>query len=130
MEPHNVKAGSQILIGAPAVPMPLERSTAIGRLVASVPEVVEAHLPQCYIAGQMPKPGQLLFVVFAKEISHSAIQTIGAGLPSIVPPGEFLDMMPITLANSLLETVRGANCQIYARAAKKTPWWQFWRRAV
>jgi hypothetical protein len=62
--------------------------------------------------------------------SPSAMQKIGAGLPGIVPPGEFLDMMPITLSNSLLGAVRGANCQIHARAGKKAPWWRFWRRDV
>src|SRR5437870_4524678 len=108
MDPHAVKAGSQMLIGAPAIPMPAERSAAIGRLIASVPEIVEAHLPQCYIAGHTPKSAQVLFVVFPKTILHSAMQKIGAGLTTILPAGEFLDMLPITLTSDLLETVRGA----------------------
>ena len=74
----------------------------------------------------MPKPGQVLFVVFATEASQQAIQKIGAGLPAILPPGEFLDMMPITLKNELLQTVRAANCQIHPAPAEKAPWWRFW----
>ncbi len=117
------------MLGAPAVPMPTERSAALGQLVASVPEVLEAHLPQCYAEGKMPKPAQVLFVVFAAGVSHSAMERIGAGLLKIVPPNEFLDMWPITLRSDLLETVRGCNCRIYTRPPK-SPWWRFYRRAV
>jgi hypothetical protein len=130
MEPRPLKAGTTILFATPAVPMPADRSAAIAEVVASAPEVVEAHLPLCFIAGQMPKPAQKLFVVFAKEISHSAMQKIGAALPDVVSRGDYLDMMPITLSDSLPETVRGTNCQIYARTATKPRWWQFWRGAV
>ena len=66
-------------------------------------------------AGQMSKPGQVLFVVFATEASQQAIQKIGAGLPAILPPGEFLE-----------QTVRAANCQIHPAPAEKAPWWRFW----
>lgn len=113
--------------------MPAERAAAIGALAATAPEVVEAHLPQCYVAGKMPGPAQVLFVVFDAEVSHAAMERIGAGLPAIVPPGEFLDMWPITLKSDLLETVRGCNCRVYTRppdSPPKSPWWRFWRRAV
>jgi hypothetical protein len=116
-----------MMIGAPAVPMPEERSAAIGRLVATVPEIVEAHLPQCYIPGQTSKSAQILFLVFARAISPAALQTIGAGLPAIVPAGEFLDILPITLASDLLETVRGTDCPVYARP-RAAPWWRFRKR--
>src|SRR5262245_41067580 len=129
MDRHTVKAGNQIFMGKPAVPMPACRSEAISKLVASQPGVFEAHLPQCFIPGQMPKATQILFVVFQNQIVREAMQKIGEGLSTIFPQGEFLDMTAITLGDPLLEAVRGAGCQISSALIEKTSWLP-WRRAV
>src|SRR5215218_1140038 len=98
-----IQPGTPIAFGAPAVPMPAGRSDAIARLVASVPEVVEAHLPQVYVPRQMSKPAQVLIVVFSDAVSHKALERLLTELPNIVPPNDTLDLWPITLQDELLE---------------------------
>ena len=53
-----VPIGTKLLLGAPATPMPKTISDAIAELAASVPGVLEAHLPQCFAAGIMNAPTQ------------------------------------------------------------------------
>jgi hypothetical protein len=63
MQPMNIPAGAQIMLGAPAQPMPQALSEAIGHTVAQIEGILEAHLPQCYVAEVMPKPAQILVLV-------------------------------------------------------------------
>ena len=128
MEPFVVETGSVIHVGAPAIPISAERSEAIARLISTVPQIMEAHLPQCYIAGKMPKPALVLFVIFVSEVVEAAMEQLSAGFSKIIPDGEYLDVLAITLSSSLLNTIRGANCRIYLKPIKQSKRWLFWRR--
>ena len=108
-----IQPGTPIAFGAPAVPMPKECSDAIARLVASIPQVVEAHLPQVYVPRQMSKPEQVLIIVFSDAVSEQALEHLLAELPNILPSNQTLDLWPITLHDELLETVRRTNCRIH-----------------
>ena len=48
-----------MFFGSPAQPMEVTRSAAVAEAVALVPNIVEAHLPQCYIEG-FGEPRQVL----------------------------------------------------------------------
>ena len=63
MQPMNVPAGAQIMLGAPAQPMPQALSEAIGNAVTQVEGILEAHLPQCYVAEVRQQPAQILVLV-------------------------------------------------------------------
>ena len=117
-----------MLLGAPSAPMPVERSDAIAALVASLPGVTEAHLPQCFVVGEMDKPAQILAIAFKTKPSQQALDTLGKGLKNILPSGEHLDVWPLTPTSSMLADVRQANCRIYSRPQKRS-WWPF-RKSV
>jgi hypothetical protein len=126
MLPLKVPAGAKILLGAPARPMPRERSDAISNLVASIGGITEAHLPQCFLAGAMQAPAQVLVVVVDPNADQEAVLNgIGAGLSRILGTGETLDVLPIKLSNAILENVRGAGCRIL-NTKQRRRWWKFW----
>jgi hypothetical protein len=63
---------------------------AIGKLVNSMPEIVEAHLPQCYVPSTMQQPAQVLIFVPAADadLEHSlkslpAIRKAGCSLKPV-----------------------------------------------
>ena len=51
MSERTLKAGTKMFFGAPAKPMPEIMVDAIAQVVAQVPGIQEAHLPQCFIEG-------------------------------------------------------------------------------
>jgi len=133
MQPFKAPAGSQVLLGAPAQPMPKSISDAIAQLVSAVDAVTEAHLPQCFVVDVMEKPAQILVVLIAPgSNAESVFHEIGEGLRGILSDGEFLDVWPVQSGNSMLSDVRGAGCEIYASTTGKSnsdgrkPWWRFW----
>ena len=119
-----VKTDTHMILGAPAHPMPRERSDALAGLVASIPSAAEAHLPQCFVIGEMEKPAQVLVIAFDSPPQHDLWQRIGVELQRILP-GDQLDVWPVTPGTSMLAAVRRVGCQIYARPTKKA-WWRFW----
>ena len=130
MQPFNVPAGAQILLGAPAKPMPPSDADAIASLVARVDGVQEAHLPQCFVVGVMESPAQILVVLLDTNYDASvALNRIGDGLTDILSKGKHLDVWPVESGNSMLNDVRSAGCEIYrstAGAHNQKPWWRFW----
>jgi|GEM_PF-815730 hypothetical protein len=131
MQPMNIPAGAQIMLGAPAQPMPQALSEAIGHTVAQIEGILEAHLPQCYVAEVMPKPAQILvLVVRSPDDAENVLRQTAERLRACLPEGALLDLWPIESAHPILHEVRGADCQIYAAAtgnqAGRRPWWKFW----
>ena len=131
MQPMNVPSGAQIMLGAPAQPMPQALSEAIGHTVAQVAGILEAHLPQCYVADVMQQPAQILVLVLrSPNDAEHVLQQIGERLRACLPEGATLDLWPIDPAHPILNEVRGADCQIYASTtgnqAGRKPWWKFW----
>jgi len=127
-----IPAGSRVLVGAPAKPMSVDVSGAIARLIASLPAVAEAHLPQLYIRGQIDPPAQVLVVVAAPGADEGALlRQIGAEMAGILPSGMHIDAFPLPQDSPLLPGVRRAGCQIAGpdpspSSADHRPWWRFW----
>ncbi|MDG2207972.1 MAG: hypothetical protein P8K78_08715 [Pirellulales bacterium] len=129
MQPMNIPVGAQIMLGAPAEPMPASQSQAIAHAVAEVEGILEAHLPQCYVAEVMPQPAQILVLVLrSPEDAGKVLREISERLPTCLTEGATLDLWPIEPAHPILGEVRGADCQIYAAdlPASCKPWWKFW----
>jgi len=123
MDQRQIAGGTRNYFGAPATPMPGDRSAAIADLVARVPGVVEAHLPQCFIEGEPGARQVLAIVVSTKEEIPRVCNAIGHGLKGILPEGQFLDILPFR-QTSVIPGVREARCQIYPSNAKA--WWKVW----
>ena len=115
MEERNVPAGTTLYFGAPAQPMHPSRAAAIAALVAHVPGILEAHLPQCLIEGDSAPRQVLAIVVSSKAEIPRIVDQLNAGLKPIVPGGHFIDILPFTKA-AVVAGMREAKCQIYPAA--------------
>lgn len=139
MEYLTIPAGSRVLLGAPAKPLPESITASLRDLVANAPNILEAHLPQCCCPGTMEAPAQVLVVILKTEEEASMVEYINAHLGRILPKGMHLDILPLSPQHNLLETIRKAGCQLKMpsnieltnniKACNNTKhWWQFWKR--
>jgi hypothetical protein len=123
MSERTIKAGTEMFFGAPAKPMPQIIADAISQVVAQVPGIVEAHLPQCFIEGDTEARQVLIIAVERRdEIPRIAGELMGK-LQLVFAPGQFIDILPYQ-AGALPQGVRQAGCQIFATERKA--WWKIW----
>jgi hypothetical protein len=127
MEAREIEAGTQILIGAPARPMPSAQSAAIAGMLAKVPGVVEAHLPQVYAPGAMTEPAQVLVVVLSPGADADAtLDAINCDLARLLTEDSHLDIFPVANDSGILKDVRAVGCRILGEPRGAKPWWKFW----
>jgi hypothetical protein len=127
MESRELEAGTQILIGAPARPMPSAQSAAIADMLAKVPGVVEAHLPQVYAPGVMNEPAQVLVVVLRPGVDTEAtLHAINCDLARLLTEDSHLDIFPVASDSGILRDVRAVGCRILGEAHVEKAWWKFW----
>jgi hypothetical protein len=121
-----LKKGSEIVFGAPATQaISAQAVAAIGKAVATIREIQEAHLPQCFAEGISEAPSQVLVLVLARSAAPgNVMHRLGPQLHKIIPKGVYLDVLPIGPAHQFVDAVRRAGCQIYR--APNRPWWRFW----
>lgn len=126
MEAQTIEAGTQILIGAPAEPMPRAQSAAVADMLAGL-GFGEAHLPQIFVPGAMERAGQVLVVLIRRGADVDALMhEVGCRLAQLLPEGERLDVWPLTEESGALADVRAAGCQILGTPRARKPWWRFW----
>ena len=127
MEEQTIKAGTQILIGAPAEPMPRAQSAAVADMLSKIDSVTEAHLPQCFMPGAMSEPAQVLVLVHKRGVDvETLMHEVGCQLGQMLPEGQRLDVWPVPEGSAVLRDVRAAGCSILAARAAAKPWWRFW----
>jgi hypothetical protein len=137
MQAMNIPAGSNVLLGKPAKPMDQALVRSIAGLVGSVPGIVEAHLPQCYVADTMPQAAQVLVVVLdGTADAESVLRPLFEGLGRLALPSHHLDVLPILPDNKLLPTVRLTGCSVESPQTVDIPencgplpgkkWWKLW----
>jgi hypothetical protein len=99
------------------------RSAVIANVVAKVPCVVEAHLPQCFIEGDTAARQALIVVVRSKADTPEIAQQISAAISKVIPGGHFVDILPFV--NGVVPTgLRESGCQIFRAISR--PWWNIW----
>jgi hypothetical protein len=127
MEAQTLEAGTQVLIAAPADPMPRAQSAALAGMLASL-GVEEAHLPYCFIPGAMERAAELLAVVVRPGADVDALmKEIGCRLAQLLPEGERLDVWPLTEESGALSDVRAVGCRILGPPPRaRKPWWRIW----
>ena len=129
MEEQTIKAGTQILIGAPADPMPRAQTAAMADMLSRLGGVREAHLPQCFMPGAMEGAAQVLVLVIERGTNvETLMHEVGCRLGQMLPEGQRLDVWPVVEGSSVLRDVRAAGCQILGAQARPAPWWKFWGR--
>src|SRR5436190_1867859 len=105
MKPLTISAGSAILLGRPAKPMPQTLSDAIGTMVRGVTGIREAYLPHCVVKSVVEPPAQVLVVVLDDGADRqSVLDTVALGLTRVLPEGQHLDVLPMTSTDGLLST--------------------------
>lgn len=110
-----VPAGSQVYLGAPAVPMDSAAVDVIASIVAAYPEVLEAHLPQCWVQNLMPGAAQVLVIVMDGTQDSITAKRLQSEVSGILPKDTHLDIWWITLSHSMLAAVRNTGCKLFER---------------
>jgi hypothetical protein len=117
-----VPAGAKIFLGAPARGMDPWVVRSLAETVAAVPDVAEAHIPQCYIPGVMECPAQVLVVVIRNSIAiEPTLAAVTSRIERLLPTAGHLDIWPLLSASSLLSAVRDAGCRIFERYPQAGP---------
>ncbi|MEK7782109.1 MAG: hypothetical protein AAB370_11480 [Verrucomicrobiota bacterium] len=125
MSDRELKAGTNLYFGAPAKPLPDVTIKAITQVVKRVPDILEAHLPQCFIEGEKEARQVLVVGVKSSDDIPRVGETLMHKLASTLSQGEleFIDVMPFE-SGLIPAGVRKAGCQIFSSETK--PWWKIW----
>ena len=120
-----LKSGTRLLFGEPAEPMAEIMADAISQVVAQVPEIREAYLPQCLIPGDK-EARQVLVVGFARDSQIlPAMQILMEKMRLVLPAGEAIDILPFTVRNMPSEA-RVKAFRIHK--LDDPPWRKFWTK--
>jgi uncharacterized protein YqcC (DUF446 family) len=108
-----IPPGAQVMIGAPAQPMPDSTMEALKNLVGGIPEITEAHLPQLIAPAVMQAPGQVLVTVMeSQEAADRALAALDAGITKILGEDGHLDVLALAPSSPLLGSVRNIGLRI------------------
>lgn len=109
-----IPAGSRVFLGAPTNSISQDAVNLLRNLVSNEPEVIEAHIPQCYIPSMMTEPHQVLFVICSSRGSvERSVTSLTKHLAKAILLDGIIDIFPLTVTHELVSAVRGAGCQIY-----------------
>jgi hypothetical protein len=115
----DIPPGTLVFWGRPAHPMAGYLSRCIAAVVASVPGIAEAHLPQCLVSAATARPAQVLILVLrAGAESRDVLTAVERGLDTVFRPDQYLDVMTIATDSSLLATVKGTGCRIFSAESR------------
>ena len=103
--------------------MPEAMSSAIAQVVAQVPGICEAYLPQCFIQGEKEARQILVIGVEKEEKIPDIMEQLMPKMKSLLPPNNFIDMLPYECGD-LPEEARVQKCRIFG--SPKKPWWKIW----
>ncbi len=108
-----IPPGAKIALGQPPLPMAFELSGRFAKAIAMVPGLAEAHLPQCFIAGVMEKPEQVLVVVCVPGGDvEEIVAAIKTNLSTVLPADQPLGILSLDHDSELVEPVRRSQCGI------------------
>lgn len=113
MQKYREILGTNLLISAPQKPLSEKLIHRISAVISDIEEIREAHFLAVLSIGSADPAVCVLFLVFyqGREIS-SVMDTIGSDLADVSRDAESFEVWPILQSDSLLETIRSANCII------------------
>jgi hypothetical protein len=111
--PFGIPEGAKVLFNRPPRPLPGYLVRCIASLIATVPGVTEAHLPQCFVAEVMTGPTQLLVLVVAAEANErEVVAAVEVGLKVFMRAEHHLEICAMPTTSRMLEAVRNVGCGI------------------
>jgi hypothetical protein len=126
MNERALPAGTQMFFGVPAKPMPEIMADAIGQVVAQVPGIREAYLPQCFIQGDTEARQVLVVGVVNAQAIPKIMDDLTGKMKLVLPAQQFIDIIPFP-ASTMPGDARVAECKIYGTdIGPAGPWWKFW----
>ena len=112
-----------MFFGEPAKPMPEVMADALGQVVAQVPGICEAYVPQTFIEGDTEARQVLVVGVEKKEMIPDIMQDLMGKMKLLLPAGAFMDILPYA-SSALPPGARVQKCRIFG--TPKKPWWKLW----
>ena len=116
-------SGSDYVFEVPKKPLAAALADTIGRVVAQVPGIREAYVPQCR-RGDGEFRQVLVIGVEHAEAIPGIVRDLTSGMQRGLPPGAWFDILPF-VADEIPAAARLERCHIYGQSVN--PWWQFWR---
>jgi hypothetical protein len=110
-----------MIFGIPAHPMGEVMVDAIAQVIAQVPGISEAYIPECCIEGEARQV--LVLGVKRKERIPAIMQDLMSKLQLLLAPGHYLDVVPFESSSMPVEA-RVLSCRIFGAHPK--PWWKIW----
>jgi len=123
MNERRLPAGTKMIFGVPALPMPEIMADAICQVVAQVPGIREAYLPQCFIQEDTEARQVLVVGVDNGREIPKIMDELMSKMRLILPENQFVDMLPFPVS-TLPGGARVAECKIHGSRPK--PWWKVW----
>lgn len=123
MSERALPAGTQMFFGVPANPMPEIMADAIAQVVAQVPGIREAYLPQCFIQGDTEARQVLVVIVDEAQRIPKIMDELMGKMKLVLPANQFIGIMPFSVF-TMPASARVAECKIFN--AKTKPWWKVW----
>lgn len=123
MNEQRLPASTQMFFGEPANPMHEIMANAIGQIVAQVPGIREAYLPQCFIHSDTEARQVLVVGVDTAQEIPKIIDDLMDKMKLILPANQFIDIMPFPVS-AMPSEARVVQCKIYE--AKGKPSWKMW----
>jgi hypothetical protein len=114
-----------MFFGAPAKPMADVMADALGQVVAQVPGIREAYIPQCFIEGDTEARQVLVVGVERNDKIPEVMHDLMGKMKLLLPAGVFMDILPYASAD-LPDEARVSSCHIFGAPAQSKPWWRFW----
>jgi hypothetical protein len=112
-----IPTGATVYLGKPAKPVQPKLVDSLRAVIAELPNILEAHLPQCWVKDILPEAGPILVLVLSGDSDGAddvALQ-MERRIAAILPPGSHLDFWLLAPNEPVLQAVRGAGCVVFAR---------------
>ena len=135
MDTNKLSKGTELFFGEPAEPMDELIVDAITQVVNQQPEILEAHLPQCYIEGSNSVSQILVIGVQTAAEIPAVMATLGEKMGLLLGEGNYMDMMPFSVASLPPEARQVTILRLktfpttsrnLAEPPTDKPWWKFW----
>lgn len=105
--------GLPMLIGKPAQPMSAERREILSLMVFAAEEIIEAHVPMCFIPGHMSTSQEVLVVLLQEGCDQEMVmRNMSARLATVLSPEEEMLSFAVSPDSEVLAQIRATGCRL------------------
>src|SRR5215831_21158073 len=121
----SVPANAKSFFAPLSQPFPRAFVRDLSATLSEYHQVIEAHLPECFIPGVMETPAPVLVMVVRSGADRSdLIQRIGPPLVELYPPGLNLDLWTLDERDRRVRALRRAKSEVHPVRVFES-WWPF-----